>query len=169
MLTYKQKLAFVAQIAPAAQASQAKYGVPASITIAQAILESSDRNGNWGRSGLAVSCNNFFGIKARAGEEYAEYATTEDPDGPGPKPPIPARAKFRRFRSVAESFDRHAQLLASLRRYQPAMAVASDPLRFAAQLQRCGYATDGKYPGKLADLISNFDLTKYDRATKEAA
>jgi len=158
VLTYKLKLAFIAQIAPLAQASQAKYGVPASVTIAQAILES-----RWGESLLTVKCNNFFGIKARAGEDYCEFHTTEFRNGPGGKKEARRElARFRKFRSAQESFDRHAQLLASLGRYQAAMAVASDPLVFAARLQQCGYATDPQYAVKLADLIGDFDLTQYD-------
>jgi flagellum-specific peptidoglycan hydrolase FlgJ len=56
----QEQLDFIASIAPAAQASEKKYGVPASVTIAQAILESA-----WGKRAIG---NNYFGIKARVGE-----------------------------------------------------------------------------------------------------
>jgi flagellum-specific peptidoglycan hydrolase FlgJ len=159
MLTYKKKLEFIAHIAPLAQASQAKFGVPASITIAQAILESA-----WGQSQLTLKANNFFGIKARAGEDYCEFQTTEFRNGHA----VRELARFRKFRSAQESFDRHAQLLSSLGRYQAAMAAASDPLVFASRLQQCGYATDPMYPVKLADLIGDFNLTQYDAARAKA-
>lgn len=157
MLTYKQKLEFIARVAPLAQASQSRFGVPASTTLAQAILES-----RWGRSRLTIMQHNFFGIKARIGEDYAEYNTMEDPDGPGPLPMRVVKARFRKFRSPQESFDAHARLLASLARYQPAMAAADDPLIFATRLQQCGYATDPMYPVKLMKLVGDFELTQYD-------
>jgi flagellum-specific peptidoglycan hydrolase FlgJ len=62
-MTRQDQLDFIASIAPAAQASEKKYGVPASVTIAQAILESA-----WGKRAIG---NNYFGIKARVGEATA--------------------------------------------------------------------------------------------------
>ncbi|MGH9580047.1 MAG: glycoside hydrolase family 73 protein, partial [Terriglobales bacterium] len=97
--------------------------------------------------------------KARQGEEYCEFQTTEYRNG------IPRReaARFRKFPSLAACFARHGELLATLPRYGPAMACASDPLAFALELQRCGYATDPKYPAKLAAIIGQYNLTQYDR------
>jgi flagellum-specific peptidoglycan hydrolase FlgJ len=70
--TRQEQLAFIEHVAAAAQASQAKWAVPASITIAQAACES-----GWGKSELAMRDCNFFGIKARQGESYEEFTTKE--------------------------------------------------------------------------------------------
>ncbi|HWR36006.1 MAG TPA: glucosaminidase domain-containing protein [Clostridia bacterium] len=158
-MTRKEKLDLVTKFGAAARATQKEYGVPASITVAQAILESS-----WGQSELAREGNNYFGIKARAGEEYCEFDTTEYVAGVAGR----ERAKFRKFRSMQESFDGHARLLSCADRYQPAMAVKNDPLAFALQLKLCGYATDPKYPQKLTALIHQYNLTSFDAAGEAA-
>jgi flagellum-specific peptidoglycan hydrolase FlgJ len=172
MMTRQQQDAWIANYGPMAHASQLKTGVPASITLAQAILESSDRKGNWGCSGLALQCNNFFGIKARhlkgvAIEDYKEFLTTEYDAGGKPHA---EEADFARFKSVQESFDRHAQLLSTAKRYQPAMDVKNDPLYFATKLRECGYATDPGYPNKLTKLMRDYpDILKFDAPDQPAA
>lgn len=148
-LDRKQQFDFIARLAPAAQASQEKYGVPASITLAQAILESA-----WGLSKLAQTANNYFGIKARQGEEYCEFPTPHD---------VKKVSDFRKFPSLNACFDRHGQLLSTLGRYRGAMARAADPLAFAIELQCGGYSENPKYPTLLAQLMEEFDLEKYDR------
>jgi flagellum-specific peptidoglycan hydrolase FlgJ len=70
--TKQEQNDFIDRVATGAQASEAKWGVPASVTIAQAALES-----GWGKSQLATICNNYFGVKAREGEAYREFPTTE--------------------------------------------------------------------------------------------
>ena len=152
-MTRKEQLAFIARIAPAAQQSAAQTGVPASITIAQAILES-----GWGASGLAKQANNFFGIKARRADDYAEFKTTEFRNGIAGK----ELARFRKFTSEAQCFRAHAALLSQTERYRPAMADADDPFVFAAKLRECGYSTDPAYASKLAGLITDFSLLGYD-------
>lgn len=161
-MTRKQQLGFIARIAPAAQASAKKRGVPASVTIAQAILES-----GWGKSQLAKAANNFFGIKdsKRFNEGYCEFKTKEFRGG---KEEVET-AGFEAFKSETSCFDAHARLLAELERYAPAMADADDPLVFAARLQECGYSTDPGYAKKLAALIAQFRLTQYDQAKEEKA
>jgi flagellum-specific peptidoglycan hydrolase FlgJ len=166
MMTRQQQDAWIANYGPMAHASQLKTGVPASITLAQAILES-----RWGCSGLALQCNNFFGIKARhvkgvAIEDYKEFLTTEYDAGGKPHA---EEADFARFKSVQESFDRHAQLLSGAQRYRRAMAVKDDPLDFAIKIQECGYATDPNYPNKLTHLVRDFNLTRYDAPEQPAA
>jgi flagellum-specific peptidoglycan hydrolase FlgJ len=151
--TRSEQIAFIKNVAGAAMLSQKKYGVPASITIAQAILES-----GWGFSGLAVKANNFFGVKARQGEDYAEFLTREVVKGKDET----VSARFAKYASPAESFDAHGKLLASLPRYQPAMCECDDYLAFAMALQHCGYSTDPKYPSRLATLVKQFDLTRFD-------
>jgi len=154
-MNYRDKLDFIARVAPWAQMSQSKYGVPASIVIAQAILES-----NWGQSLLAAQANNFFGIKDSriANDGYVEFKTTEILKG------IPRRilARFEKFNDAQRSFDCHGRLLGTLPRYQKAMADSDDPFVFAARLYECGYSTDPAYPQKLASLITEFRLGEYD-------
>lgn len=148
------QILFLQKAATAARASMAITGVPASVTIAQAILES-----GWGRSQLAIAANNFFGVKACQGEDYAEFPTAEYMDGVKEE----VMARFARYPSPIESFHSHASLLLSLPRYAPAMAHRADPASFAAELQKCGYSTNPKYAEGLMQLVNEFGLTKYDQ------
>lgn len=147
---------FLRDAVPAAQQSQRAYGVPASVTLAQAILES-----GWGASALTRKANNYFGIKAAANadpDSYAEFETTEFVDGRETR----VMARFARYPSPAASFEAHARLLAFAPRYMPAMARERDPLGFAEQLQACGYSTNPSYAGELKKLMAEYDLTQYD-------
>ncbi len=138
----------------AAQQTQRSYGVPASITIAQAILES-----GWGESALAVKANNYFGIKAAlTSEPYVEFPTTEFISGRQAH----VLGRFARYASPIDCFKAHGALLATSKRYIGAMAVAADPEAFAAQLQVCGYSTSPDYASRLIDLMRIYDLTQYD-------
>ncbi len=154
-----QENEFLKTIVPAAQFSQRMCGVPASITIAQAILES-----GWGKSELAREGNNYFGIKAihaagiGAAGSYIEFNTAEYEHGV--RVTIPA--DFAKFRTVTGGFISHARLLAIAPRYKPAMAVRGNPAKFAEQLQACGYSTNPNYAASLMQLVNEFDLTQYD-------
>jgi flagellum-specific peptidoglycan hydrolase FlgJ len=164
-MTKLEKIGWLEKMAPAAIASHKKHGVPTSVVLAQAFVESADRDGNPGQSELARTANNYFGIKARHGEEYVEFNTKEFKNG---KPKI-ERAAFRKFRSGAETFEAHGKLLAGLDRYQPAMEVADDPLAFCLQLQLAKYSTRPNYASFLASIIKTYNLTKFDVEVKEAA
>jgi flagellar protein FlgJ len=162
-----QQNAFLRLAVPAAQASQRKYDVPASVTIAQAILESSNAAG-WGKSRLALEANNYFGIKAthfNDPESYVEFVTHEYL-----KNHIETiEAKFAKYDNPAESFDAHARLLATAHRYTPAMACCHDSEAFCIQLQKCGYSTNPSYGVTLAKLIHDYDLTQYDVPPEDPA
>jgi len=152
----QQQSDFLRNVVPAAQSSQRVYGVPASITIAQAILES-----GWGQSALAKQCNNYFGIKATANalpDSYEEFPTIEFVDGRRTS----VMAAFAKYPSPAMCFAAHARLLALAPRYKAAMAVRNDVLAFAGQLQRCGYSTNPDYAALLMSLVKEYDLTQYD-------
>ena len=166
-VTPAEQLAFIQRVAPWAQYSHAKYGVPASVTIAQAILESSDRQGNWGKSTLAAKYNNFFGIKDSRlfGDGYCELKTTEYVK----LRPVEITARFESFKDPQRSFEAHAQLLAQSPRYEAAMADADDPFVFAARIRECGYSTDPDYAHKLASLITKFHLRDFDAPAKPAS
>ncbi len=151
----QQEASFIQAAAPAAQLSAKQYGVPASITIAQAILES-----EWGKSGLATEANNYFGVKAIQGEDYVEFKTTEFVRGVATHP----MADFAKYASVADSFAAHAKLLSGLPRYAAAMKVAKSPALFAQAIKACGYSTAPNYPQMLMQLVQEFDLGKFDVA-----
>jgi flagellum-specific peptidoglycan hydrolase FlgJ len=153
MATSPQR-AFIASLVDGARASQEAWGVPASITIAQAIQES-----GWGKSELAIKARNYFGVKAVQDAAYVQFPTNEVlKDGRT----VRELAHFAFYRSPAESFDAHGKLLATHVRYQPAMAAVDDPAAFALQLQACGYSTDPNYPSELMRLVKQFNLTQYD-------
>jgi flagellar protein FlgJ len=135
IVTKAEKFAWLDDMAPAAQASQRQSGIPASIILAQAFLESADRQGNPGQSQLARQCSNYFGIKLARSERapYAEFSTREFVNGKAQA----VLGRFRAFPSVEASFQRHAQLIATEPRYAAAMDNVHDPLAFAAQLQIC--------------------------------
>ena len=140
----------------AAIASQSATGVPASITIAQAILES-----GWGASSLAIQANNYFGIKAGthvAPDSYVEMPTHEVVGGHT----VTEAAKFARYASMTDSFKAHGLLLSQASRYAPAMAARRSAAEFAQQLQRCGYSTNPNYASSLMAIVHDFDLTQYD-------
>lgn len=155
---------FLKMAVPAAQYCARTYGVPASITLAQAILES-----GWGKSRLAQECNNFFGIKASHNADpgtYQDFGTAEYEHGER----VEIEAPFAKYSSTTMGFAAHARLLALSPRYRPAMAVRHDAAEFAQKLQDCGYSTNRPplasrppyYADELMQLVREFDLTQYD-------
>jgi flagellum-specific peptidoglycan hydrolase FlgJ len=147
---------FLKMVVPAAQYGQRRFGVPASVTIAQAILES-----GWGKSKLATEYLNFFGIKPgahAAPDSYVEMPTTEFIDGQ----PRHVLAPFVRYPNAPLCFGAHARLLSCAPRYASAMAVRNDPAAFAERLQSCGYSTNPRYAAQLHELMRDYDLTQYD-------
>jgi flagellum-specific peptidoglycan hydrolase FlgJ len=156
----EQQNAFLQKIVVPAQSAQKKWNVPASISIAQAILESSNKSG-WGQSSLALEANNYFGIKALHVDQpntYVAHLTHEYLNNHLDL----VEAKFQRYASIADSFEAHARLLATARRYRPAMADCQNPGAFALQLEACGYSTSPEYAEMLQRLIRIYDLTQYD-------
>lgn len=142
-----------AEVAAAAASSQVRWKVPASITLAQWVLESA-----WGAS-MPADSNNPFGIKAAPGQPGVDAGTREVVGGQE----IRITAKFRKFESLAEAFDLHGRLLASNRVYAPAMAMAGDPEAFADALTGV-YATDPKYGFKLKWMMRTYGLDRYNAA-----
>jgi flagellum-specific peptidoglycan hydrolase FlgJ len=161
---------FLQAAAPAAMASCRATGVPASVTMAQAILES-----GWGQH-MPAGSNNPFGIKALDRDQpnsYVEAMTTEDVGGQVEHVAQP----FQKFADLADAFTEHAQLLAHATRYAPAMAVKDDARAFAQQLESCGYSTNRPplapgpkfYADELLELMAEFDLGQYDSSSLPAA
>lgn len=127
-----------------------KYKIPASITLAQAILESGA-----GRSDLAVRGNNHFGIKCHGWTGRTVY---HDDDEQG--------ECFRAYDHPYQSFEDHSQFL--LRdRYKSLFALKmTDYKGWAKGLKRCGYATSPTYASRLIELIDLYGLNEYDHARK---
>ena len=131
-------------------------GIPASVTLAQGILESAS-----GQSRLAQNENNHFGIKATqswiaGGGRYGLY--TDD------KP----NEKFCSYDSVGDSYAHHSRFLKENSRYASCFKLDADDYRGWAQgLDKAGYATAGKYAPALISIIESNDLQRYDRMVME--
>ncbi|WP_198667103.1 sporangiospore maturation cell wall hydrolase GsmA [Glycomyces dulcitolivorans] len=150
---------FISAHAAAAQASDRDTGVPASVTLAQAILET-----GWGKGALAREDHNLFGMKCFGSPgDHAlgcrDYATFEcSPTGGC----FDMDATFRAYASVEDSFQDHGDLLSNWSRYATAMDHADDPQRFAREVHKAGYATDPKYADKLIGIMDDYDLYRFD-------
>jgi len=144
-------MAWLRSMVASAQVTERKYGVLASVTLAQCILES-----GWGKSQLARRCNNYFGIKALPGEPYEQFTTREVVAGRS----VNELARFAKYPSAIESFEAHARLLST--HYPAAMRYGSDPRAFCLALEQEGYATEPEYSALLYRLIEQLDLVQYD-------
>ena len=137
-----------------------KYNIPASITLAQGLLESGA-----GQSELTKRSNNHFGIKChrdwKGGRVYAKDDTPND--------------CFRKYKRAEESFEDHSQFLVKGSRYSFLFRLSpSDFKGWARGLQKSGYATDRAYANKLIKLIEDYELYRFDQknyigATKQGA
>lgn len=131
-----------------AQYEMKAFGIPASITLAQGILESAS-----GMGALTKKTNNHFGIKCH--ENWEGDVDFHDDDAVG--------ECFRKYNHPMFSYRDHSIFLASRARYQFLFNYErNDYRRWAHGLKRAGYATDHKYPQKLIDLIERYQLDKYD-------
>nr|WP_245832425.1 glucosaminidase domain-containing protein [Massilibacteroides vaginae] len=127
---------------------QAKYGIPASITLAQGILESGA-----GQSQLARKSNNHFGIKCH--NDWTGARAYHDDDFRG--------ECFRKYRKVEDSYDDHALFLTGRPRYANLFKLnVKDYKGWARGLQKSGYATDKAYANKLIKMIEDYELYKFD-------
>src|SRR5437762_1016451 len=139
----------------AAIAAQQRYGVPAAVTIAQAIDES-----GWGRSVLATADHNLFGIKGAGPAGRDMLPTREHENGVW----VTRTAPFRVYHNIAESIEDHSRLLATDAAYQHAMPSRHLPDAFATALTGV-YATDPGYGASLIALMRLYNLYRYDSAT----
>lgn len=151
---------FVETIGKMAREDMGKSRILASVTIAQAILES-----GWGTSELCINANAIFGIKADArwgGKVYSKE-TKECYDGVNY---TTITALFRAYESWEESVLDHSAFLAESQRYT-AVIGETDYKAACRALKAAGYATDPSYPQKLISLIEQYKLTAYDKAETE--
>jgi hypothetical protein len=124
------------------------HGIPASITMAQALLESND-----GNSPLAKFANNHFGIKCH--KEWVGMSYTYDDDA--------KNECFRKYYSPTESYEDHSLFLRSRKWYIPLFSLPmSDYKAWAYGLKKAGYATEPRYAEMLIEIIEKFELQKLD-------
>jgi flagellum-specific peptidoglycan hydrolase FlgJ len=150
---------FISQVAPGAIAAQRRYGIPAAVTIAQAIDES-----GWGQSELATRDHNLFGIKGAGPAGTDVFMTSEYENGQW----VTISAGFRVYHNVAESIADHSELLATDTSYQRAMADRDVPDAFANDLTGV-YATDPNYGANLIALMRLYNLYQYDSPAPQAS
>jgi flagellum-specific peptidoglycan hydrolase FlgJ len=148
--------AFIEQVVPGAMATQRKYGVPASVTIAQAIDES-----GWGQSILATQDHNLFGIKG-TGPAGSDLLPTQEFAGGRL---VDTTAPFRVYHDIGQSIEAHGKLLARSEYFTNAMANRNQPNAFAAALTGV-YATDPGYGTKLIQLMQQYNLYRFDVAAR---
>lgn len=125
----------------------AVHGIPASITLAQGILES----GN-GQSQLALKSNNHFGIKCHGKWQGDRVYHDDDAED----------ECFRAYQNAAESFHDHSQFLKKTRYERLFELEPTDYKGWAKGLKKCGYATNPKYASKLIALINRYELESFD-------
>ena len=125
------------------------YGIPASITLAQGLLESAA-----GTSRLAVQANNHFGIKCH--NDWSGEKIYHDDDK--------NNECFRKYERAEESFIDHSQFLKDRPRYSFLFELdKTDYKAWAKGLKQAGYATDPNYPTRLINLIEKYELYQYDK------
>lgn len=149
----RNTLTYIRKWAPLAVQEMHKFKIPASITLAQGILESGS-----GRSELALKSKNHFGIKCHTGWQGERVYHDDDERG----------ECFRKYHYVASSFEDHSKFLTQRRRYAFLFSYGTKNYKkWAKGLKKAGYATDPKYPKKLIDLIENYELYKFDEVRKK--
>lgn len=143
---------YIRKYAPVAVREMYRSGVPASITLAQGLLES-----RYGQSDLAVKGNNHFGIKCH---DWTGKKMYHDDDRRG--------ECFRVYGTADESFSDHSDFLRYRDRYKSLFNNdVTDYKAWAHGLKKAGYATDPAYPSKLIKLIEDYHLDKYDTMRPE--
>ncbi|MFT6826516.1 MAG: flagellum-specific peptidoglycan hydrolase FlgJ [Patiriisocius sp.] len=140
---------YIDQFSEIAKEEMKQYGIPASITLAQGILESGA-----GRGTLSVRANNHFGIKCHTGwqGDYVHHDDDEDQEC------------FRKYVAAKYSYRDHSLFLTSRGRYSFLFDLSQKDYKgWAKGLKKAGYATDPKYPDKLISIIERYQLQEYDR------
>lgn len=139
---------YIEVFGPIAQDEMREFGIPASITIAQGILESGS-----GRGELTLKTNNHFGIKCHTGWTGGMEYHDDDEKG----------ECFRKYDHPMTSYRDHSLFLTSRSRYASLFELDKDDYHsWAKGLRKAGYATDPRYPQKLIALIDRYELYKYD-------
>lgn len=147
-VTTEMVLKYIDDFKNIAKDNMHQHGIPASITLAQGILES-----GVGQGSLSKKANNHFGIKCH--KEWTGPSVRHDDDS--------AQECFRKYDDPADSYRDHSLFLTSRSRYASLFDLPSDDYKgWAKGLRAAGYATDTKYPDKLISLIERYQLNQYD-------
>jgi flagellum-specific peptidoglycan hydrolase FlgJ len=147
-VTTEVVLKYIEDYKEIAKENMRQHGIPASITLAQGILESGAGLGR-----LSQQANNHFGIKCH--KEWKGPSVSHDDDA--------EQECFRKYHHASESFRDHSLFLTSRSRYASLFSLPEgDYVAWAKGLKEAGYATDPKYPDKLIGLINRYNLHQYD-------
>jgi len=147
-ITQQVVLDYIDQFKETAKNNMKEFGIPASITLAQGILESGA-----GTARLSVQANNHFGIKCH--KEWQGDQIFHDDDAKD--------ECFRKYKDPSESFRDHALFLSTRKYYVQLFTLEKDNYKaWAKGLKDAGYATDPKYPDKLTSLIERYQLHRFD-------
>lgn len=148
-----ETLAYIREYAPIAVQEMHEYKIPASITLAQGILESGK-----GKSELALKSNNHFGIKCHTGWQGERVYHDDDEKG----------ECFRKYVYPETSYNDHSLFLTQRKRYAFLFDYnIKNYKKWAYGLRKAGYATDRKYPEKLIRIIKDYKLYEFDVIKKE--
>lgn len=141
-------VSYINQFKEIAKSSMFEYGVPASITLAQGILESGT-----GQGALSKNANNHFGIKCNSDWTGESVRYTDDAEN----------ECFRKYEYPSQSYRDHSMFLSTKPRYATLFELEkNDYKEWAKGLRAAGYATDPDYPNKLIKLIERFQLNRFD-------
>jgi len=139
---------YIKKFAPAAVKNMRSYRIPASITLAQGVLES-----GYGEGTLAKKANNHFGIKCHKGWKGKSIRHDDDAKN----------ECFRSYKNPLRSYRDHSLFLVDRDRYRSLFKLKRKDYRgWAIGLKAAGYATDPKYAEKLISLIERFNLARFD-------
>ena len=144
---------FIEFVGQNARRAMAATGVPASVTVAQAILET-----GWGKHTVGEA-KNLFGIKGRGPAGSVRAPTKEFVGGKW----ITVDADFAKYDSFEQSITDHAGFFLRNRRYAKALGVKDDPDAFARAIHKAGYATAPNYSGRLIEIMRQNNLYRFDR------
>ena len=146
---------YISKYSNIAQAESDRSKIPASIILAQGILES-----GFGNSKLCIRSNNHFGIKWKgATDGEFVYSMDDDYDKNGKH----IASKFVKYSSASESFQRHSQFIKTKSNYRKLFKYdRTDFVSWAYGLRACGYSTDADYGVQLIKLIRKYNLHKFD-------
>lgn len=142
---------YIDQYAEYAMEQMRRYGIPASVTLAQGIIESAN-----GKSTLAETANNHFGVK---GTFNGAYVVAND-DKPN--------EKFKKYDNVGHSYEDHSKVLMASRYQKYVSSLSPDDYKgWAAGIKKGGYATDSNYVSTIVGVIEGNNLQKYDQMVME--
>lgn len=156
--TSEEQAALIEWLAYHASREQMKSGIPASVTIAQAILETGWLRANTPtRRRMLYRAKNLFGIKGAGPAGHVEIETHEYVGGR----PVRVTAKFRAYDTYRESFEDRTRLLMTSRYYSGALKYLDNPRLYIREVAK-KYATDPAYAEKVWSIVKRYDLTRFD-------